>query len=179
MREFMIDEVTTMRRSRDDEVAQLLLARAAEAHRLAAWILRDPVGAEDAIQEAALIAWNRRGSLRNADSAEGWFNRIVVNVCRDELRRRARKRDLPAIEPTVDSGSDRLAERDELGRAIAWLTPDQQVVLGLRFGRDLTVPQIAAETGLPEGTVKSRLHHSLEQLRAALAAEHRAEAQDR
>jgi DNA-directed RNA polymerase specialized sigma24 family protein len=59
------------------------------------------------------------------------------------------------------------------------LTADQQVVLGLRFGRDLTVPQIAAETGVPEGTVKSRLHHSLEHLRAALAAEHRAEEKSR
>ncbi|HEX7492191.1 MAG TPA: sigma-70 family RNA polymerase sigma factor [Candidatus Limnocylindrales bacterium] len=174
----MTNEVAMMARSRDDEIADLLLGRAAEAHRLAAWILRDPVGAEDAVQDAALIAWNRRGSLRDAASADGWFSRIVVNVCRDELRRRARKRDLPVTEVVTDSligpGSDRVAERDELGRAISKLTPDQQVVLGLRFGRDLTVPQIAAETGLPEGTVKSRLHHSLENLRATLAAERRA-----
>jgi RNA polymerase sigma-70 factor (ECF subfamily) len=170
----MTNEVAMMARSRDDEIADLLLGRAAEAHRLAAWILRDPVGAEDAVQDAALIAWNRRGSLRDAASADGWFSRIVVNVCRDELRRRARKRDLPTTETVLDPGSDRVAERDELGRAISRLTPDQQVVLGLRFGRDLTVPQIAAETGLPEGTVKSRLHHSLENLRASLAAEQRA-----
>ena len=170
----MINEVARMARSRDDEIADLLLGRAAEAHRLAAWILRDPVGAEDAVQDAALIAWNKRGSLRDAASADGWFSRIVVNVCRDELRRRARKRDLPSSEPLLDPGSDRIAERDELGRAISKLSPDQQVVLGLRFGRDLTVPQIAAETGLPEGTVKSRLHHSLENLRASLAAEQRA-----
>jgi RNA polymerase sigma-70 factor (ECF subfamily) len=171
----MTDEIAMARPSRDDEVARLLLARAAEAHRLAAWVLRDPVGAEDAVQEAALIAWNRRGSLRNAESAATWFNRIVVNVCRDELRRRARRHTLTASELVVDSGSERRAQRDELGRAVARLTEDQQVVLGLRFGRDLTVPQIAAETGVPEGTVKSRLHHSLEQLRSALAAEHRAE----
>jgi RNA polymerase sigma factor (sigma-70 family) len=182
----MINEVATMVRSRDDEIADLLLGRAADAHRLAAWILRDPVGAEDAVQDAALIAWNRRGSLRDAASAEGWFNRIVVNVCRDELRRRARKRELPGSDQTLEPVGGRVAgpmtghlaeqvaDRDELGRAIAKLTPDQQVVLGLRFGRDLTVPQIAAETGLPEGTVKSRLHHSLESLRAAMAAEHRA-----
>jgi RNA polymerase sigma-70 factor (ECF subfamily) len=170
----MTNEVAMMARSRDDEIADLLLGRAAEAHRLAAWILRDPVGAEDAVQDAALIAWNRRGSLRDAASADGWFSRIVVNVCRDELRRRARKRDLSTTELLMDPGSDRIAERDELGRAISKLTPDQQVVLGLRFGRDLTVPQIAAETGLPEGTVKSRLHHSLENLRASLAAEQRA-----
>ena len=175
----MTDELAMATPSRDDEMARLLLARAAEAHRLAAWVLRDPVGAEDAVQEAALIAWNRRGSLRNAESAGTWFNRIVVNVCRDELRRRARRHTLTACEPAVDSGAEQRAQRDELGRAIAQLTAGQQVVLGLRFGRDLTVPQIAAETGVPEGTVKSRLHHSLEHLRAALAAEHRAEEKSR
>ena len=175
----MTDELAMATPSRDDEMARLLLARAAEAHRLAAWVLRDPVGAEDAVQEAALIAWNRRGSLRNAESAGTWFNRIVVNVCRDELRRRARTHTLTACEPVVDSGAEQRAQRDELGRAIVKLSADQQVVLGLRFGRDLTVPQIAAETGVPEGTVKSRLHHSLEHLRAALAAEHRAEEKSR
>lgn len=175
----MTDELAMATPRRDDEMARLLLARAAEAHRLAAWVLRDPVGAEDAVQEAALIAWNRRGSLRSAESAGIWFNRIVVNVCRDELRRRARRHTLTACEPVVDSGTEQRAQRDELGRAIAQLTADQQIVLGLRFGRDLTVPQIAAETGVPEGTVKSRLHHSLEHLRAALAAEHRAEEKSR
>ena len=175
----MIDEVAMARRCWDDQVAETLTARAAEAHRLAAWILRDSVGAEDAVQEAALIAWNRRGSLRKADSAESWFNSIVVNVCRDELRRRARRRELPSVEPMVESGSEGYARRDELDRVLARLTPDQQVVLGLRFGRDMTVPQIAAMTGIPEGTVKSRLHHSLESLRAALASERRAEEQNR
>ena len=75
----------------------------------------------------------------------------------------------------IGDSPERLAVRDEIGRAIARLTADEQLVIGLRFGRDLTVPQIAAQTGLPEGTVKSRLHHSLEHLRSALAAERRAE----
>lgn len=78
----MLQGAVIVRAGGDDEIAELLMARAAEAHRLAAWILRDPVGAEDAVQEAALIAWNRRGDLRRAESAGSWFNRIVVNVCR-------------------------------------------------------------------------------------------------
>jgi RNA polymerase sigma-70 factor (ECF subfamily) len=171
----MLSEVMPLQMPVDDAVARLLLARAAEAHRLAAWILRDPVGAEDVVQEAALVAWSRRASLRNASSAEAWFNRIVVNACRDELRRRARRRRLPQLEPTADAPSDDFAVRDEIDRSVARLTPDEQVVLGLRFGRDLTIPQIAAQMGLPEGTVKSRLHHALEHVRVALAAERRAE----
>jgi RNA polymerase sigma factor (sigma-70 family) len=163
----------------DDLVADLIVDQAADVHRLAAWILRDPVGAEDAVQEAALTAWNRRASLRKSDAAQAWFKRIVINTCRDELRRRARVRPLDRDEGFGPSHADRLDDKDELESAVARLTPDEQVVLGLRFGRDLTVPQIASATGLPEGTVKSRLHHSLEHLRAAIAAERRAEGSPR
>ncbi len=160
----------------DDEIVELLISRTPEAHRLATWILRDPVAAEDAVQEAALAAWNGRKKLRHADNPGGWFTTIVVNICRDELRRRNRRPTLPApVDSTVGEPPDRLAIREEIGRAIARLTADEQLVIGLRFGRDLTVPQIAAQTGLAEGTVKSRLHHSLEYLRSALAAERRVE----
>ncbi len=160
----------------DDDIADLLVSRTPEAHRLAAWILRDPLAAEDAVQEAALAAWHGRKKLRHADNPAGWFTTIVVNVCRDELRRRSRRQSLRApVETMVVESSDRLAIREEIGRAIARLTADEQLVIGLRFGRDLTVPQIAAQTGLAEGTVKSRLHHSLEYLRSALAAERRVE----
>jgi RNA polymerase sigma-70 factor (ECF subfamily) len=159
----------------DDDLADLLVVRAPEAHRLASWLLRDPAAAEDAVQEAALAAWKSRRQLRHADNPSGWFSKIVVNVCRDELRRR-RKRPPPfSHDRTADPPHDRLAQREEIGQAIGRLTPDEQLLVGLRFGRDLTVPQMAALLGLREGTVKSRLHHSLQHLRAALAAEARLE----
>ena len=158
----------------DDDIAELLVSQAPEAHRLATWILRDPVAAEDAVQEAAVSAWDARKRMRHADNPTAWFTKIVVNVCRDELRRRGRWQTIPQPLPAAGF-PDRLAVRDEIGRAIAHLSADEQLVIGLRFGRDLTVPQIAAQTGLAQGTVKSRLHHSLEHLRSALAAERRAE----
>lgn len=163
----------------DDDIAELLVSRTPEAHRLATWILRDSVAAEDAVQEAALAAWHGRRKLALADSPAGWFLTIVLNVCRDELRRRNRRRMLPAPIDLAGEPSDRLALRDEIGRAMARLTADEQLIIGLRYGRDLTVPQIAMETGIREGTVKSRLHHSLEHLRSALAAERRVEEPER
>jgi RNA polymerase sigma factor (sigma-70 family) len=159
----------------DDQVADLLVSRTPEAHRLATWILRDAVAAEDAVQQAALDAWRGRRKLRHYDNAAGWFMTIVVNVCRDELRRSRRSSaSAPKLRPVVEPDQT-LPLREEIGRAIARLTPDEQVVIGLRYGRDLTVPEIAAQTGIPEGTVKSRLHHSLQHLRSALAAERRLE----
>lgn len=171
----MLAEATVAALS-DEDIAELLASRTPEAHRLATWILRDPVAAEDAVQEAAMAAWDGRKKLRHADNPSAWFTTIVVNVCRDELRRRNKRRTLPEPPASRAGGlPDRLAARDEIGRAIARLSADEQLLIGLRFGRDLTVPQIAAQTRLAEGTVKSRLHHSLEHLRSELAAERRVE----
>ena len=174
----MIEVAGVQPRDHEDRVAESLLSGVPEAHRLASWILRDPVGAEDAVQEALLRAWSRRRSVRfELGQPQRWFMRIVLNVCRDELRRR-RRQPVATAEPAVEldgAGSD----HDDLARAIGRLTEDEQIVLGLRFGRDLTIPQIALQMAIPEGTVKSRLHHALEHLRAALDAEHRAEEQKR
>lgn len=175
-------ERVTDRCASDDDVERLLLDAVPDAHHVAAWILRDPLLAEDAVHDAVLLAWNRRRSIRSTETMSGWFVRIVVNVCRDELRRQRRRPAVAPLQPETESAvggvEDPAAhahEYDDLAAALARLSDDEQVVLGLRFGRDLTVPQIATLTGFREGTVKSRLHHALEHLHAALDAERRAE----
>lgn len=170
----MLDVAIGTRLSIDEIVKDLLVEGVPKAQRLATWILQDPVAAEDAVQEAALFAWNGRSGLRDLEAAEGWFTRILVNVCRAELRRRAKPRVVEAV-AMVDCGGEALAQRDELGRAIAILKVDEQTLLALRYGRDMTVPQIAGAMDLREGTVKSRLHSALEHLRAALEADRRRE----
>jgi RNA polymerase sigma factor (sigma-70 family) len=153
----------------------LLLRQLDEGYRVAAWILGDQTTAEDAVQDAAARAWSARGSLRDPATMPAWFGRIVVNTCRDELRRRGRR---PAIadealaDPLPDPGiRDRMDERDEVARALRHLSPDARVVLALRYGADLTVPAIAARLGIPDGTAKTRLRDALEAARRALAAE--------
>jgi RNA polymerase sigma-70 factor (ECF subfamily) len=160
--------------STEAAVRELLLSRLDPAYRLATCILRDRDAAEDAVQEAALRAWSMQRGLRDPARVDAWFSRIVVNVCRAELGRRKRRPVAGIFEPSEGPG-DSTAIRDEVGRALARLTPDEQVVVAMRYGRDLTVPQIAAHIGLREGTVKSRLHNAQEHLRAALEAEDRAE----
>jgi RNA polymerase sigma-70 factor (ECF subfamily) len=172
--------VLTRGASADDAVRGMLLARLESARRLAAFILGDPDAAEDAAQQAALLAWDRRRTLRNGGDVDGWFTRIVVNVCRDELRRRARRPRLVALGPELSDAGGHVPGpggdgRDpDLTAALRRLTSDEQALLALRFGRELTVPAVAAVLGVPEGTVKSRLHATLRHLRAALDAERRA-----
>ncbi|HEX8938896.1 MAG TPA: sigma-70 family RNA polymerase sigma factor [Candidatus Limnocylindrales bacterium] len=171
----MLDEVATPI-AVDDAFRRTLLRHLDEAFRLAAFILRDRVAAEDAVQEAAMLAWDRRRSLRDSAAIEGWFTRIVVNVCRDELRRRARRPTVVELDAVVVSGLAAPEARrgdPELAAALARLEPDEQALLALRFGRDLTIPELSIRLAIPEGTAKSRLHHALRHLRAALDAERR------
>ena len=65
--------------------------------------------------------------------------------------------------------SETTAVRDALSRALDALSRDERLVVTLRFHGDLTVPQVATLTGVPEGTVKSRLHHAMAKLRTVLA----------
>lgn len=174
----MLDEATPSLTA-DDAVRRLLLARIDDAYRLAMFILRDRLAAEDAVQEAALLAWDRRWSLRDSETADGWFTRILVNACRDELRRRARRPRLIELDPAAGAGSGPQTGDADLPGALARLTADEQGLLALRYGRDLSVPEIAGRLRLPEGTVKSRLHSTLQHLRAALDAERRSEEANR
>jgi RNA polymerase sigma-70 factor (ECF subfamily) len=160
-----------------------LLDRGLETHyRLAAVILGDPVEAEDAVHDAAVVAWRGFAGLRERDRFEAWFGRILVNGCRDRLRARRRRPviiGIPSLGSTDaglpheladDAGTD-LATRDQLERAFARLEPEHAVVVALRYYADLTVPQIAARLGIAEGTVKSRLHNALRRLRVVVDPE--------
>ncbi|TAK01459.1 MAG: sigma-70 family RNA polymerase sigma factor [Chloroflexota bacterium] len=144
------------------------------AYRLAAVILGDRFDAEDAVHDAALAAWSRWRDLRDPDRFEAWFGRILVNACRDRLRRRRRRAveviraPLEAEHPSVTDATTDRALRDLVRRALDGLTEDERVVVVLRFEADMTVPAIADLLGIPEGTVKSRLHHALGRLRASI-----------
>jgi RNA polymerase sigma-70 factor (ECF subfamily) len=149
---------------------RLTQERLDRAYRLAAAILGDPGEAEDAVQDAAEQAWDGWARLRDARKFDAWFDRILVNRCRDRLRKRVRSTlpgplDVAVIDPGLDS-----AERVAVGQALATLGPDHRIVVVLRFVEDLPIGEIAVRTGQREGTVKSRLHYVLRQLRAAYDA---------
>jgi RNA polymerase sigma-70 factor, ECF subfamily len=156
-----------------DALAALTRHEVDRAYRLAWAILGNEEEARDATQDALTTAWQRRGSLRDQDRLEAWLGRILINKCRDRLRSRGRGSDrvrsleLVAL-PSVSDGSQSAVDRDELDKALESLSPDQRIVVVLRFWADLTVDAIADRLGVPSGTVKSRLHHSLSKLRSTL-----------
>jgi RNA polymerase sigma-70 factor (ECF subfamily) len=141
------------------------------AYRLAGYILGDACEAQDAVQDALVKAWQNWSSLREIDAFGPWFDRIVVNVCRDRLRRHRTIR-MVELEAAGDVEDDDAFQsmfvQDEVAAAVGRLTADQRIVIALRYWQDLTLEQVAERLGLPLGTVKSRLHYALRALRPAL-----------
>jgi RNA polymerase sigma-70 factor (ECF subfamily) len=141
------------------------------AYRLAGLLLADAHEAEDAAQDALIIAWQSFDTLREADRFDAWFDRILVNRCRDRLRRRSIVRFIPIDGEQEPAGRDPFVafiERDALLACLAGLTPDERIVVVLRFWADLPLEGIAERLAWPIGTVKSRLHRALGRLRAVL-----------
>jgi len=161
-------------RERQADVGTLVLGRLGDAYRLARAILLDDGEAEDAVQEASLSAWRRQGSLRDPASFDAWFDRIVVNQCRDQLRRRGRavKLSAPPIGFEPASAPPETGADEDLDRALAALDADHRIVVVMRYWQDRTVDDIATRIGIPAGTVKSRLHHALRTMRDTLEAGH-------
>jgi RNA polymerase sigma-70 factor, ECF subfamily len=149
------------------------------AWRLAGLILGDRHDAEDATQEALIRAWSGLGSLRDPAGFQAWFDRILVNVCRDRLRRRARIRFLPLDEGGAAAVPDPfrdVLDRDETLRALAVLDADERLVVVLHYWADLPLADVAARAGWPLGTVKSRLHRALGKVGRQLGARAAADA---
>ena len=136
-------------------------------------ILRDVERAQDAVQQAFLLAWRELPRLRDPDRYGAWLHRLVVNACYEEFRRHRRWSAnvlaLPVDGPAVADTTVSIDERDALDRAFQKLSPDHRAVVVLHHHAGIPLASIAETTGVPIGTVKSRLHYATRILRDALA----------
>jgi RNA polymerase sigma-70 factor (ECF subfamily) len=137
-------------------------------------ILRDQDRAQDAVQEALVLAWKHIRAIRDPEAWDAWLYRLTVRACY-RLARTAKRRDVvelhvePRTEPTGHDFTGPLAERDRLGRELGRLPVDQRAVMVLHFYLDLPLTEVASVLDIPVGTAKSRLHRGLETLRTALS----------
>jgi len=140
-------------------------------------ILRDIDRAEDALQDALVIAWRDLRGLRDPDRFDAWLQRLVINVCiaqaTRERRRTANLRVLPIDGPAAPDELLNVAERDLLERGFRRLPPDQRAILALHHYLGYAPSEIAETLGIPAGTARSRLHHAHRAMRAALEADAR------
>lgn len=159
----------------DEESYSLLVGRYMRpAYLVALSVTRRHEDAEDAAQEAFLVALQRLEECRNPDRFGGWLMTIVRNRSRNLLRRES-LRETSDVPETAKSGEplpDRVTERSELDEtlqaALAELTPVQREVVLLHDLEGWKHREIAERLELPSGTVRSHLHFARKALRSML-----------
>ncbi|HVM39669.1 MAG TPA: sigma-70 family RNA polymerase sigma factor [Acidimicrobiia bacterium] len=126
---------------------------------------------EDGVQEVHLRHLQR--APVDLESPGAWACAVATNVALDHHRRTSRRTAIEyRLRPTTrsEAGPD-VALAHAVAQALARLDPDLRAVVVLRFYADLPVATIAAHLGIPAGTVKSRLHRAVGELRSALPEE--------
>lgn len=139
-----------------------------QGFRLAYGMLHDRGAAEDAVQEAALRSWRKLSNLRPGTEMRPWFLAIVANQCRNATRARwwsVLKLDSSPAIARSEGVEDRVVRGADLRAALRRLPFDQREVLVLHYYLDLPLHEVAAITGMPLGTVKSRINRGIAAMR--------------
>ena len=179
-----MDTELVIRAQHGDEGAFTSLAVAVgdRLHAVAHRILRDTDLAEDATQQALLNVWRDLPQLRDPARFDAWSYRLLVRACYAEARRTRHwtpnLRLLPVDEPSAADGSSSVADRDQLERGFRRLSIDHRAVVVLHHYLDMPLDEVAETLGVSVGTVRSRLHHAMRGLRAALDADARPTARE-
>ena len=176
------DLIGRAQRGDEEAFASLAVASGDRLHAVAHRILRDTDLAEDATQQALLTIWRDLPQLRDLSRFEAWSYRLLVRACYAEGRKIRRWAPnlwlLPAQVPMTDERLSSIVDRDQLERGFRRLSIDHRAVVVLRHYLDLPIDRVAEILGIPDGTVRSRLHHAMRGLRAALEADARPATQE-
>jgi RNA polymerase sigma-70 factor (ECF subfamily) len=157
-----------------DDIDAWLKQDYSTAYRTACLVLRDPVRAQDAVQEAFLRVWRFRASIPSGEGRKAWLYRVVVNACISRIRSEQSRTGKDVGEGALATLADRapqpqvVAEHTQLAddvlAALADLPETLRVPLVLRFYVGLSEREIATAIDRRPGTVKSRLYDAKQRL---------------
>jgi len=160
-----------------DAFEQIVRVSFDRCHGVAMRLLRDSQLAQDAVQQAMVNIWRDLPRLRDPSRYDAWSYKLLVRSCYAEYKRAPHW--MPAIEEGTPSeprtGDDigAVLDRDQLDRGFRRLSMDHRAVVVLHHYLDMPLEQVGSVLGIPTGTVKSRLHRALAEMRAALEADSR------
>jgi RNA polymerase sigma-70 factor (ECF subfamily) len=146
-------------------------AMKARLYRMAFIYLASEQDATDAVSEAVYQGLKSLRSLRQPEFCETWLTRILINVCKQELRKRKRRGEVPLDERLEAAGGGGELDALPLKEAIRRLPNDLRDIVALRYLTGLTQAETADALGIPQGTVATRGRRALALLRLELEEE--------
>ncbi len=153
----------------EDRFIEAVLGMRGKLYRAAMAILWNEQDAADAVQEAMLKGWKRRGGLRDEEAFEVWFMRILVNQCRDAQRRLIRRRKFAqSLKPPAAP-----AENPDLLEAVAALPDELRLPVLLYYFDGYSQKEAGEILGLTAEQVKGRVRQARDKLRLALSDDER------
>ena len=131
--------------------------------------------AADATHDVFLRAYEARNRYQEGKNVSTWLFTIAYNICRNHYRSNAYETQLlatldaePISDEQIEVQLDAAALDDALAQVLSDLPPPLHQLFSLHYQEELTIPQVAEIVGIPEGTVKSRLHKTMNIIRKKL-----------
>lgn len=169
------DVLEHLRQARQGDVAAFGYVAAAFRSQLVAWarpLCRGNAEAEDAAQEALLVAFRSLGQLREIEAFAGWLRTLVKTAALRAVRRHRPDVIGDGLEAPAEAEPDAVESaelRQAVQGAVRELSQGQQAVIERYYLQGQKVEEIASALGVPAGTVKRRLFEAREKLRSKLA----------
>ncbi len=161
-----------------DALAELYEKYKASVYRTALAITRDRGAAEDILQESFLRLFTHARRIRADAPVQPWLYRVAVNLSYTWIKRQQRRQEkaldgmleglVASLHLLPEQWVEQKEAREAIQQAILRLPLGHQVVVVLFYLEELSLKEIAEILGIPEGTVKSRLHYARRFLRKAL-----------
>lgn len=152
-----------------DALVQIIMDKKEEYYKLAYTYTQNREDALDALEDTIVILYKKIKTLKKEEAFYSWSKTILVNRCRDLIRKR--KRIVHLEEWEFPEGKDDIKNREEamdLEKELKKLNINQQEAIRLRYYLDYDYETIATITNVPLGTVKSRIFTGIEKLKVAL-----------
>lgn len=170
--EDLAKKIKQIRKGNKDALIHLILERKNEYYKLAYVFLGNEEDAMDALEDMIVILYENIKNLRNPESFYSWSKKILVNCCKQILKKR--NKIIPTEETPEQTYVERYEQKEQkadLEKCLALLSSEQQETIRLRYFLDMDYNTIAQVLDIPVGTVKSRISIGLKRLKALYGGE--------
>lgn len=169
MEQEVLNKIRQAKSGDKEALIQLIMGQKEDYYRLAYVYMKDQEDALDAMSEMTIKVFENIKSLKDEEAFFSWSKTILVNCCKQHLRKKNKVillQELPeeSYEESYSEHEERLAFEAHLTK----LNQKYQEVLRLRFALDMDYATIAKVLKIPLGTVKSRIHAGLQKLQKSM-----------